>query len=354
MQFAGDSQTEVAVVHDSHCIWVVFRGTDDDAGEWFEFDALQPRLDAGRHANLSFALRDTPSAWGPGRVHAGFYETLSDVYSDVKATVVALRSENERPVFLTGHSRGGALAVLCAYRFQAVGQVPVRGVYTFGAPRVGDAQGFVSNYTLRGLSHGMNLVNTTYRWMYAKDIGPALPFVSQQALERLLLAVIAAQGPLAATLVGGSAVVLATPETLVAAATMAAAFYTTYPLLVPPADRYSHVGLPYHYAANGNFSSSGLDRDYSTHSLESVFEGNVIGAPITNPVADHATPNYVRSTHSRLSARDRNSQSDPPYLLADDVEHPFPTGAHAADDDETDSASSRRETRGRRRGRPSG
>lgn len=41
-----------------------------------------------------------------------------------------------RPLWLTGHSLGAALATVAAYRFMSIG-VPVQGLITFGSPRVG-------------------------------------------------------------------------------------------------------------------------------------------------------------------------------------------------------------------------
>ncbi|MFP5289147.1 MAG: alpha/beta fold hydrolase [Thermoanaerobaculia bacterium] len=42
---------------------------------------------------------------------------------------------DDRPLWLTGHSLGGAVAVLTASRLEK----RVQGVYVYGAPRVGDA-----------------------------------------------------------------------------------------------------------------------------------------------------------------------------------------------------------------------
>jgi hypothetical protein len=74
-------------------------------------------------------------------------------------------------LFLTGHSLGGAMAVLAAAKI--VRDAPpdirraVRGVYTFGQPAVGDAQ-FAAAY---GALFGDRL----YRHEYAKDAVPRLP-----------------------------------------------------------------------------------------------------------------------------------------------------------------------------------
>ena len=45
-----------------------------------------------------------------------------------------------QPLWITGHSLGGALATLAAARFALEMDKPVRGIYTFGQPRVGDRE----------------------------------------------------------------------------------------------------------------------------------------------------------------------------------------------------------------------
>jgi len=83
------------------------------------------------------ALRDVmtdldalPEDWsGGGRVHRGFAAALRLVWNDIVPELAKV----ETPVVYTGHSLGAALAILAAGR-----RAPAA-VYTFGAPRVGDA-----------------------------------------------------------------------------------------------------------------------------------------------------------------------------------------------------------------------
>ena len=44
----------------------------------------------------------------------------------------------DKPIWIAGHSLGGALAVLAALDLTLNRKLPVQGVYTFGQPRVGD------------------------------------------------------------------------------------------------------------------------------------------------------------------------------------------------------------------------
>jgi triacylglycerol lipase len=62
-------------------------------------------------------------------VHRGFVEALHQVWQDLQPQLANLTE----PLFMTGHSMGGALAQLAAWYH------PPQAVYAIGAPRVGDA-----------------------------------------------------------------------------------------------------------------------------------------------------------------------------------------------------------------------
>ena len=76
-----------------------------------------------------------------GAVHRGFYEALDRVWLEVWAAVETAREESEAPLplWLTGHSLGGAMATLAATNLMSA-DVPFYGLYTFGSPRVLDRQ----------------------------------------------------------------------------------------------------------------------------------------------------------------------------------------------------------------------
>lgn len=83
-------------------------------------------------------LGDGKSESGFGEVHRGFNMAFESVRDQLKATLDAFESEQPgRPIFITGHSLGAALAQLAALYLASIGK-EVASVYTYGSPRVGN------------------------------------------------------------------------------------------------------------------------------------------------------------------------------------------------------------------------
>ena len=70
---------------------------------------------------------------GEQKVHRGFYDAFNAVKSDIKDD---LANHAGAPIYVTGHSLGGALAIL-AMRYLASDSLGA--CYTFGGPRVGNS-----------------------------------------------------------------------------------------------------------------------------------------------------------------------------------------------------------------------
>jgi triacylglycerol lipase len=111
--------TEAYVIEHVDHVVIAFRGT--------EITSWRDLL-----SDVRFKLKATRDFMG-ARVHTGFAVALSRVWPDIEVLV----SKESKPVYLTGHSLGGALAVLCGAML-AVHSVKVAGIVTFGQPRVGN------------------------------------------------------------------------------------------------------------------------------------------------------------------------------------------------------------------------
>lgn len=72
-----------------------------------------------------------------GKVHSGFSDAYDEVALDIQTTLNQ-DEYKDKPLFITGHSLGGALATIAAKKLKHHGGLA--GCYTFGSPRVGDEE----------------------------------------------------------------------------------------------------------------------------------------------------------------------------------------------------------------------
>ncbi len=80
-----------------------------------------------------------------GSVHEGFHEHFDKIITNRQFRVfLTILREQEKQLFVTGHSLGGAVATLLSAYFFEQGLKPL--LYTFGSPRVGNSD-FVSAYS---------------------------------------------------------------------------------------------------------------------------------------------------------------------------------------------------------------
>jgi hypothetical protein len=164
--------TQVFVGENDAAIVLAFRGTEspttlDGLKDWLLTDAVNLLIVPEGQIGTEFA------AAGVGaRFHLGFMTALASVWDPTAAAVNAAMQKKERPLWITGHSLGGALAQLAAWRFQRQ-FVEVHRVMTFGAPMVGNqtaAQAFDRAFP-----------GKLFRYVNSPDMVPALPTVSLMA-----------------------------------------------------------------------------------------------------------------------------------------------------------------------------
>ncbi|MEA2894968.1 MAG: triacylglycerol lipase [Bradyrhizobium sp.] len=102
----------------------------------------------------------------PTGLHSGFASAVDKIWPDIKA-VILNRPTDEQALFFTGHSLGGALAILAASRAMSELNVAATAVYTFGSPRTGGTAFFNS--------YPPQLADSTFRFVHGGDIVATVP-----------------------------------------------------------------------------------------------------------------------------------------------------------------------------------
>jgi Lipase (class 3) len=101
----------------------------------------------------------------PGKVHTGFYEAVSALIGPVIDRVGQLNPSHAGPVYVTGHSKGGAISSIAAYLMHASG-IPIAQVVTFASPKPGDGA-FKAGYE--------QVIGNQLRYENYDDVVPLLP-----------------------------------------------------------------------------------------------------------------------------------------------------------------------------------
>ena len=95
-----------------------------------------------------------------GKVHSGFNQEVNDLWPLMEN----LLRDTSRPIWFCGHSLGGAMATICAYRCTTSPQTNnPEELHTFGSPRVG-CKRYVRH---ADVCH--------YRWVHNNDVVTRVP-----------------------------------------------------------------------------------------------------------------------------------------------------------------------------------
>lgn len=149
------SSTQGFVARRGDIVIVAFRGTEPiNADDWL--------------SDVNYHQRAVDKV--PGLLHGGFAKAMGeeDVVEPMLDAVAELIAGRERTrLFVTGHSLGGALAVLAAALLHFRKGQRIAGVYTYGQPRLGDSA-FSTAYD-------QALRPVTFRYVNDLDIVPHVP-----------------------------------------------------------------------------------------------------------------------------------------------------------------------------------
>jgi predicted lipase len=168
-QLISRENTQVYVAVNDRAIVVAFRGSEapttlDGLKDWLLTNANNYLILPEGQAGTDFA------AAGVGaRFHKGFLTALEMVWEPLRAVVDEAVKAKDRPVWVTGHSLGGALALLAAWRLLR-SYISVQEIVTFGAPMIGNdaaARAFEQEFS-----------GKIFRYVDLEDVVPHLPTVS--------------------------------------------------------------------------------------------------------------------------------------------------------------------------------
>jgi hypothetical protein len=161
--------TQVYVAENDDAIVVAFRGSEapttlDGLKDWLLTNANNYLILPEGQSGTEFA------AAGVGaRFHRGFLDALEMIWKPLYSAVDQASKSKERPLWVTGHSLGGALALLAAWRLQR-NFLAVHEIITFGAPMIGnDAAAKAFEQAFSG---------KIFRYVDLEDVVPHLPSVS--------------------------------------------------------------------------------------------------------------------------------------------------------------------------------
>ena len=174
-----DSDRDAAYVWHSYTeVIIVFRGTLPYPGGDLSGAAQQLSLQDWLN-DADYAAQPDPDL---GLVHKGFLDSFDNLWPGIekqlKAWQKAWKLSPNAQVYVTGHSKGGALARLAALKLSSGKLLKVTEVDTFGAPRVGGPS-FAAKYGAARLSDN--------RYENDDDLVPHVPFDQQELSEMPLL-----------------------------------------------------------------------------------------------------------------------------------------------------------------------
>ncbi len=106
----------------------------------------------------------------PGQVHSGFFDATTSIIQDVANLIKGYNPGPANPVYITGHSKGGAMASIGAYILaQNLGIPNVQPLVTFASPKPGDIN----------FHGGFQKLFDQTRYENYQDIVPLLPPANQ-------------------------------------------------------------------------------------------------------------------------------------------------------------------------------
>lgn len=153
--------TQGLIIFHQNVVFIGFRGSEKKFNDWF--------------TNFTVSKKSSQDYKGKihdfqGKIHRGFLEAFHAIVpengvtnADFEKIIAEIRGKQ---IWLTGHSLGGALASVAA-SYLLSRDIDIEGIYTFGAPRVGDPE--YRDFLNESLTY------KHWRFMNENDLVPDLP-----------------------------------------------------------------------------------------------------------------------------------------------------------------------------------
>lgn len=170
--------TQGSIFENEDAVFITMRGTEGDSTN----DIL---TDISVLTKVDLAIDENKSQWsgGKGKLALGFHNAAviikNSLAKELKKMQAKWAPEVNKPIFITGHSLGGAVATILTYdllrrnaNLDSSMHKPfnIKALYTFGAPRVGNRE---------WAEHMMKLANDNhvgiFRFVNKDDVVPRMP-----------------------------------------------------------------------------------------------------------------------------------------------------------------------------------
>ncbi|MCE7733532.1 MAG: lipase family protein [Candidatus Heimdallarchaeota archaeon] len=126
------THTQLYIFKNKSTLYIVFRGTESIRDVMYDFMFIKKNFP------------DNATSFFRPKVHHGFLYTFQSVEKMLFDKIKDLIAENQYKIYVTGHSLGAALAVLCAFELKNKLNINST-MYNFGCPRIGN-RSFVKLY----------------------------------------------------------------------------------------------------------------------------------------------------------------------------------------------------------------
>lgn len=175
------SDTHAVIISSISRIIISFRGTTSLQNMRTDINMLFVQLrDLIPSQNCEQRQPQTMYHWPMAKVHRGFAGAYQSLASNIIDRIRILYAESDRPVFLTGHSLGGALAIICSLDLHVVLDIPTAKIIVsaFGSPRIG-------NFSFQKVYN--STLHQTWRISIQRDLVTKLPKLGYYHVGKLAM-----------------------------------------------------------------------------------------------------------------------------------------------------------------------